>query len=204
MSQAKDQREKCMRQYIAFRVKVIEFMHLFLIMTDFNEASKAPDNVLGHNWKHFAETLLHTIINHFFIFTDYHKDGLNIRRVWSVLFPNYQQELDLRWQSRIEEGWQIIRKYRDNAGSHSGNLEKFIEARGTLMRDRKIVIRAIREFLDLAIYFMKRESEELADFPDFIETTLLDIELRRNWSLNRRWLRDWKLLESGNFSKRFP
>jgi hypothetical protein len=185
-------------------VKIIEFTHLFTILTEFNSRRQAPDNPLGHEWKHFTETMLHTTINHFITFTDPHKDGLHIQHVWSVLFPQHRRAIERYWNCGIEDGWRLIRKYRDNAGSHSGHLEKFLEARGALMANRRIVLKAINSFLKLAICLMRRESEELAEFPDFIESTLLDIELRRSGpSFNRRWLRDWKLLESGRFSKKY-
>lgn len=97
----------------------------------------------------------------------------------------------------------IIRKYRDNAGAHSGHLEKYLDARGTLAQNRKITISTLKAFLSLATHLMHREQKELPDFPDSIESELLDIELKTGRSFNRRWLREWKLLEGGSFSKRF-
>lgn len=193
-----------MNQYVIFRVKVIEFTHLFTILTDFSNRRYAPDNPLGHEWKHFAETMLHTTINHFITFTDPHKDGLHIKGVWVVLFPQHRRAIERYWDCAVEDGWRVIHKYRDNAGSHSGHLEKFLDARGALMSNRPVVLKSIDAFLKLAVCLMRRESTELPEFPHFIESALLDIELRRaGHSFNRRWLRDWKLIESGGFSKTY-
>jgi hypothetical protein len=203
MSQQRDQRRKCLKQYVIFRIKLIEFIHLLTITTDILARGQVPENIIDHTWKHFSETTLNALMNQFVTFTDPHKGGLDIRRVWGVLFPKHQRAIDRCWDRHIQPGWMIIVKYRDNAGAHSGHLEKYLDARGTLAGNRKIAIETLKAFLSLATSLMHREQRELLDFPDFIESALLDIEIKTGRSFKRRWLREWKLIESGPFSKRF-
>ena len=203
MSQQRDQRRKCLKQYVIFRIKLIEFIHLLTVTTDIMARRQVPENILDHTWKHFSETTLNALMNQFVTFTDPHKDGLDILRVWCVLFPKHERAIKRCWDRHIEPGWRIILKYRDNAGAHSGNLERYLDARGTLAENRKVAIRAFKAFLSLATHLMHREEKELPGFPNFIESALLDIELKTGRSFKRRWLREWKLLEGGSFSKRF-
>ena len=197
------ERAKIVGQYVVFRIKLIEVIHLILLSFDLKDTKAPPANSLDHGSERFRETLLGVTVTTFMTMCDGPK-STNARRIWKALHASEADEIERLWNEKILPGETIMKGYRDQAGAHGDEPSKFFMAKIQLMQEKELVITALDAFLALATCLLKKEAEVMPELASEIEQILLDIELRfPNGYFNRRWLREMKLVESGSYSKTF-
>jgi hypothetical protein len=197
------QRDKAVRQYIVFHLKLMEVLHLTLLSFHLSDTGVSPDNVMGHGVGRFKETLLGATVSAFISIADNPK-STNILDIWKQLYPRHATAIDRIWARRISAGVSVMKAYRDQAGAHGDRPHKYFAARLALLRDKEQVLMALRTFYELSTCLLKRQAKELPGLASEIEGVLLDIELSfPGGAFNRRWLREMHLIETGRYTKRF-
>lgn len=197
-------RDKAVRQYVVFHLKLMEVLHLMLLSFHLSDTESCPDNVLGHGVGRFKETLLGATVTAFISIVDGPK-STNIREIWKELYPWHATAIDRIWTTKISAGESVMKAYRDQAGAHGDRPQKYFAAKQALLRDNAQVLAALGTFYRLSICLLKRQSKELPDLASEIEEALFDIELAfPGGAFNRRWLREMYLIERGPYTKRFP
>ncbi len=97
-----------------------------------------------------------------------------------------------------------MKHYRDRAGAHGDEVEKYFAAKLQLMRERDRVLASLDTFLRLSIRLTRKQPRENPGLESEIEAVLLDVELGfSEGSFNRRWLREMQLVPTGRYNKRF-
>ena len=98
-----------------------------------------------------------------------------------------------------------MKRYRDQAGAHGDRLPRYLAAKRELFREQHVIIEALGAFYCLSSCLLKRQAKEMPDLVSDIEDVLFEQDLRLGQSetLNRRWLREMGLLQSGSFKKSF-
>jgi hypothetical protein len=162
---------------ISARMKLMELTHLYLLWMELKTTKRSPENILGQGPEDFMESLRVPCLCWFATLVDKSKDGLDILELWKILFPKHRKKVEALWR-KIEPSWSIIRDFRDRAGFHADKPQRYWDAQVTILRNSKAVIKALQEFLNLAILLLKEEAEALPDFEGEIDHVLLDVELR--------------------------
>jgi hypothetical protein len=201
------ERKKVVGQYVVFRLKLIETIHLILLSLDLKDRKTYPSNELGHESKHFCESLLGVTITSFLTMCDDPK-STNARAIWRELHPAEAHEIGEFWKSKIKPGVIAMKGYRNSAGAHADKPSKYFAAKVAVLREQKVIVEAIDAFLLLATCLLRHEAERNPSLDAEIEQILLDIELTepslKDSSFNRKWLKDMKLIGGGSYRKVFP
>ncbi len=159
---------------------------------------------MGHGPDRFKETLLSTIVTIFMSIADERSKTTHVKVIWQSIYPRHTRSIERIWLNQIAPGVEVMKHYRDKAGAHGDEVEKYFAAKFRLMREREKVLASLDAFLRLSIRLTKKQPEENPGFESEIESVLLDVELRfSEGSFNRRWLREMQLIPSGNYTKRF-
>ena len=197
------ERVKVVGQYLVFRLKLIEVLHLMLLSFHLLDTKIAPANTLGHESERFRESLLGATITIFMSICD-GPESTNARKIWRKLHASEADEIDQFWTDNISPGEEVMKLYRNRAGAHGDQPSKFFAAKIELIQKKQLVFEALDAFLALATCLLKKEADTIPELASEIEQVLLDIELKfPNGSFNRRWLREMKLVESGSYRKVF-
>jgi hypothetical protein len=173
-------------------MKLLELLHFYLTWAELSRDNFTPPNVMGHTGRSFADSLRTACMAWWATVVDTTPGGLNVFEVWRILFPKHRREIDTVW-NKIQPEWNPIKAFRDKVAFHADTPLNYFKARQVVMSNKQ-TIRALRTFLDLSVKLIKAEAEELPDFADSTEDLLLDLELRLNCTINRRWFKEALIL----------
>ena len=199
-----EERALAVRQYIVFRVKIIELLHLMLLSFQLSETRVCPVNVMGHGIDRFKETLLGSCVTTFMAMSDDPK-STNIRKIWKLLYPRHAKAIDRIWNAHITPGEKTMKFFRNKAGAHGDRPQKYFEGKIRLFTDKQQVLTALATFCGLSVCLLRRQDKEIPGLSSELEGVLLDIDLNfpEGKCFNRRWLREMHLVDSGSYSKKF-
>lgn len=201
MTRGQQMRRDALRRYFIFRMKLIELFHFHLLWGALADEEFVPENIMEHDGRAFADSVRTALLSWYCTIVDRTAGGLNIFNVWLELFPNHREEIE-RVRTEVEPHWEILRDFRDKCGFHADTPRNFFLAKQRVL-DNLQVVRAVQDFLDLAMFLIKREDEELSDFVPEVESFLLDFQLEGNRGINRQALRQMLILPHGNYKRVF-
>ena len=199
-----EHRASAVRQYVVFHLKLMEVLHLTLLSIHLSDTGAVPENVMGHGTDRFKETLLGATITAFVAITDKPK-STHAQTIWKAIYPKHAKAIDRIWARSIAKGEAVMKNYRDQAGAHADKPHKYFAGRVGLHQQQDDVLKALWAFYSLSSALLKRQSKEAPTLSAEVEGVLLDVELRLGpeVTLNRRWLREMHLIESGRYTKSF-
>jgi hypothetical protein len=165
-------RKKALREYIVFRVKMMEFLDMATLRQEI-AADKLVVNIpIPRTKQHFVDSLRTPLLSFFPLFVD--KNGMNVIKLWKELFPAFGNQIDDGW-SRIEPGLSTIRTFRNKAGFHADNPLAFFKARRQATRDNSALI-ALEEFKKLFSLTLHAEPTLLPDLEEALDDLLDELE----------------------------
>jgi len=201
MKRGKRIREDALRRYFVYRMKLMELMHFHILWKALNEESFIPENVMDHRGSDFAASVRAASLGWFCTIVDQSGGGLNVFKLWRELFPKHRKEIDLAWKE-IEPQWEVLKGFRDKCAFHADTPRSYFGAKQKML-DNPQGIKAVQKFLDLAIFFIRKEDEELPEFVPVVEEFLLSFELEFNAHVRRDAFKRTLILPRGNFHKVF-
>lgn len=176
-------------------------MHLHIIWFGLKKGDLNPQNDLEHTPEDIAVTLRAVTLSWFSTLVD-RGDGLNIFEVWLVLFPKHAKRINAVRQE-MSPSLNVLREFRDKVGFHGDKPRDYFRARLTAIRERDSLVNGIQEFLELANFLLRKESNELPEFIGHAETLILNMELEFDTYIERDWFKRAWILPRGNFKKVF-
>jgi hypothetical protein len=194
-------RKDALRRYFVYRMKLVELFHFSLLWSALSREEFFPENKMGHSGEDFASSVRVALISWFCVIVDQSDGGLNIFKVWRELFPNDRKVIDLAWR-QIEPHWDVLRSFRDRCGFHADTPQKYFEAKIKLL-DNPETVKAVQDFLDLAIILVKKENKQLPDFVPEVESFLFDFELHSGRRFRRDTFKKLLILPKGHYKKVF-
>lgn len=198
------ERRKALRQYVVYHLKLVELLHLFLLTMGLAEGSPVPENVMGHGPEPFRETLLNAVVVTFMTIADERSKNTHVKTIWRVIYPRHARAIERIWSRQVVPGVAVMKEYRDKAGAHGDDIQKYLDAKFRLQRERELVLASLDAFLRLSIRLTSKQEKENPTLDSEIEAVLLDVELGfSKGSFNRRWLRQMRLIPAGPFTRRF-
>ena len=197
------ERTALIQRYIVLHLKEMEVLHLILLSFHLSDTRVAPNNVMGHEVDSFKETLLGAIVIAFMAISDKPK-STSVRDIWRQLHPRCARAIDRIWEKHISPGEAVMKTYRNQAGAHGDEIDKYLSGKLGLFTKSEVVLKALKAFYGLSICLAKRQAKDAPDLVSEIEAALLDAELRiPDRAFSRKWLRNVHLLQSGHYNKVF-
>jgi hypothetical protein len=187
MKRGQRMRKDALRRYLIYRMKLTELLHLHLLWCALQEDKFVPKNILGHDGQDFALSVRTVVLGWLCTILDQSSDGLNVFDLWRLLFPKHRKKIENAW-SEIAPHWGALREFRDKCGFHADTPRHYFAARQSVL-DNPQAAKAVQDFLRLAIFFLRKENEELPDFVPAVEEFLLDFELESGASLKREFFK---------------
>jgi hypothetical protein len=194
-------RKHALSRYFVFKMKLIELIHLHLLLEALREERFFPPNLMGHDGQHFAGTVRTAYLSWYCTIVDRSNGGLDAFKLWHELFPKHRARID-RARDEVKPHWGALQNFRNECGFHAGTPQKWLSAKSAVL-DNPQIVNAAMSFLDLAKFLISKEEEELTDFVPEVETLLLDFELGGNFGINRKLLKQMGILPQGSFRKTF-
>jgi hypothetical protein len=182
-------RKDALRRYFVYKMKLIELIHLHLLLDALNNQKFVPENVMGHDGRNFGSSVRTALLSWYCTIVDQSKGGLNVFELWRELFPKYLERVDMVWK-QVKPHWGILRNFRNKCGFHADSPQSFLSAKQKVL-DNPQVAKAMMSFLDLSKFLISREEEELSDFVPEVESLLLDFELGVRGESTERFLGKW-------------
>lgn len=170
-------RKHALRQYIVFRMKVIEYFDIGALRQGVSSQQLAVPSPVGRTPPDFVAALRTVQLSWFALLVDKSKDGMDAIKLWSELFPKHSAQIQDVW-ARIEPSWKIIRTFRDKSGFHADKPSAFFRARIAVHEREKEVNAAIAEFEHLLRIILKAEADELPDLEQAVDELLNELEIR--------------------------
>ncbi len=188
--------DKDFGNYLAYRFKLNELIHLHLLFHALNDGS-CGESIVGVSKEQVLMSVRTVALAWFSTVVD--KNGLDIFNLWLKMYPQYQKRIAF-YRSLLEPHLVLIRTFRDRTAFHAQpTFLKFFEPRVRFLEKVKDVAKAVQKLLDLAKFLVKREHK--CD-PDFYARTLdvvFDTELELKCKINRRWLIEANILDRSSF-----
>lgn len=173
-----EMRNVLLQRYIVYRVKLIEFLDLLVLMTRLRALGKnAPVPIPGFPNRpasFVADSLRTVVLSWFCIFIDKSKDGMDVISLWSQVFPEHKTRIQEAWR-RMEPNWDLLRSFRDSVGFHADKPSKFFRVRYEVRsKFDSQLMDALQEFEKIFKFLLKLEETELRDELDTAVESLLD------------------------------
>jgi hypothetical protein len=174
-------RKSALRRYIVFRVKAIEFLDLLALRQSLRDPQLANMNVplpsfpSGRPAVFVSDSIRTVILSWFCVFIDKSKDGMDVIKLWSTMFPDHADRIEAAWK-RIEPAWEVLREFRDRAGFHADKPVKFFGARRRLRSEWRPLEAALLEFEKLFKFLLSVEAKELPDLEEALDGLLDELE----------------------------
>jgi len=170
-----EMRRQRLREYLVFRVKLIEFLDIVGLWRLLKERSVSSKTPVPRTCRDFADSLRTPLLSWFALFID--KNGMNVIELWKELFPSHSAEIDAAW-NRMKPAWDILRTFRDRAGFHGDKPLRFFNARREILvrQNRELIDQALVEFQKLQVKILAAESSELRDLPQAVDEFLTELE----------------------------
>ena len=165
-------REEALGEYIVYRLRTYEFLHIFQVVMDIIAGTYKPQNALGHDPHEFVGSLRTATVGLFASFVDAQANALDVFDVWRVLFPEKEARIVETWK-KVEPVMQTIRDYRNDVAFHANkNLRRYFDTRSRFLEQKQEIVAAMQDFFGLAAELLKAEETALPDFRSEVEATL--------------------------------
>jgi len=123
------------------------------------------------------------------------KSGLNIFDLWLRMFPRYQRRITI-FRRAIQSQLDKIRSFRNNTAFHANpTFAEFFAPRVVVMDDREEIAAALKKFLKLAVFLLRREHWADPDLQSRMLGRILDAELTKNCRINRAFFIDAHIID---------
>ena len=141
--------------YRVYRVRLYQFLHLFLLYLQVKQDGVVPENVMGHGKSEFATTLQVATLGWLASLVDQHPGALNVFDLWLRLFPARRSEIEAV-RAAIQPHLETLKKFRDEAAFHANkSFERQSQAYDLVCSPE--VSNATVKFLDLCITMIREE-----------------------------------------------
>jgi len=197
MGRGDKMRKDALRRYFIYRMKLIELFHFNLLWVALDKNKFVPENVMGHEGRDFSHSVRTASLSWFCTIVDQSNEGLNVFDLWRQLFPKHRTKIDRVW-NEVKPHWRILREFRDKCGFHADTPRRYFAAKQKVL-EKPQVAKAVQTFLDLAVFFIRKEPEELPDFVPEVEGFLLDFELEFRMRVNRDSFKRLLILPRENY-----
>lgn len=160
-----------------------------------------PENILDHDGEDFALSVRTAFLGWLCTILDQSSDGLNVFDLWRLLFLKHREKIENMW-AEIAPQWDTLREFRDKCAFHADTPRNYFAARQHVLDDPPAA-KAVQDFLSLAIFFLRKENEELPDFVPEVEGFLLDFEIESGMLLKREFFKRSGILPRENYKRVF-
>lgn len=174
-------RKSPLRQYVAFRVKAIEFLDLNGLHQGLINGKVKP-YPLFRSAGDMAGSLRTVLLSWFALFVD--KNGMDVIKLWKEVFPQHAKRVQDAW-AKMEPTWPVLREFRNRAGFHADRPLKFFGARHRLRSEIKQAEVAMAEFEKLFKFFLKAEETELPELGKELDSLLDELEKKHRSAFKR-------------------
>lgn len=155
---SKPPREHPFEEYIVYRYRLREFLHLFDVMLHLNDCPELKPYPEEH-----MQTLRLVLVSHLAGFFDTRDDSLKAYEVWREYFPQHRKEIDAT-EKALKPLLGKALKLRHKAGAHSDlSLRRQNRARQNL--SSRDTARILDRFFGLALLLSRSEK----DVPEMAE-----------------------------------
>jgi hypothetical protein len=179
-----EMRKHALRRYLVFRIKLMEFLDIDAMRQGLEKNEFLPRTPVNRITTDFIAALRTAEISWFAIFIDQTRNGTNVLDLWKELFPQHTTEIDTAW-AQMKPAWVFVRKFRDEAGFHSGKPTAFFNARADILVQRKLIDPALEEFKNLLGKMLRAEKTELADWEKAVDELLDEQEAAHGFQYKR-------------------
>ncbi|MFY9681750.1 MAG: hypothetical protein WBQ87_04015 [Candidatus Sulfotelmatobacter sp.] len=123
------------------------------------------------------------------------KSGLNIFDLWLRMFPRYQRRITT-FRNAIQCQLDKIREFRNNTAFHANpTFAEFFAPRVVVVDDREDIANALKKFLKLAVFLLRREHWADPDLQSRMLETILDAELKKDCRISRAFFIDAHIID---------
>src|SRR3974377_795354 len=108
----KEMRKAALRRYIVFRIKAIEFLDLNALRNSLRDHGLVNVPVPLRSFPPFrpalfvSDSIRTVVLSWFCLFLDKSKDGMDVTKLWTELFPRHAARVTDAWK-RMEPAWPI-------------------------------------------------------------------------------------------------
>jgi len=156
-------RKDALAEYLVYRRRTYEHLHMFQILLDLKDKTYTPQNSFSKN---FTDTVQHMVLGVFASLMDSHRQALNVFDVWVALYPSEKTRIEETWR-RIKPHIKLIRDLRNKVCFHAcKNLRDYIKALRTYEENTQVIGGAMAEFGKLAKDLIGKESESLPNLKE--------------------------------------
>src|SRR5271169_3725802 len=138
MKRGEQIRKHDLRRYMIYRIKLMEWLQVFLLWIGCKEGSVNPPNTMGHDGQDFQETLRTVLLSWLSTIVDTHRDGLNVFDLWLRLYPQHSERIS-QVRAEIEPQLTVLRDFRDRVGFHADTPDKYFAAKSALVINKNAV-----------------------------------------------------------------
>jgi hypothetical protein len=186
-------RRRKLHQYLVFRVKVIELFDINALGQALtNRQISVPTNV-GRQPSDLADSLRTVQLSWFSILIDQSRDGMNVFKLWSELFPLLKGKIEEVWEN-IQPTWETLRGFRDKAGFHADKPMAFFDARSRIVQHDENIAKALGAFQNLLLTVLKAEKTALPDLAEAVDDFLDELEADHNRKYDRAEFKRYLML----------
>ena len=141
--------------YCIYRQRIEEFLHLFLLWDAMLAGGSVPNNVMGHEAEHFANTLRTATLGWLASLVDEHKSALNVFDLWLKIFPERQADI-VKVRDEIRPHLKLLIEFRNKTAFHANkSLDQHRKVRKALQNPAMST--ATQSFLALCIDLLKND-----------------------------------------------
>lgn len=178
--------------YLTYRCKMNELVHLNYLFLHLKDG-RCGERVIMVPSEHVMETVRTAALAWFSTVAD--KSGLNIFDLWLRMFPRYQRRITI-FRRAIQSQLDKIRSFRNNTAFHANpTFAEFFAPRVVVMDDREEIAAALKKFLKLAVFLLRREHWADPDLQSRMLGRILDAELTKNCRINRAFFIDAHIID---------
>ena len=159
-----------LRRYIVFRVKAMEFLDTVALWKCLRDGTLRPVTPFPRAPGDFADSLRAGLLSSLAAFVDKSKRSMNVIKLWKELFPSRVAEIDRAWE-RLEPGWGVLRRFRNQVGFHADQPRDFFATRREVLGDERLQV-ALEEFQRLLGSILRSEPEDLPDLATALDCLL--------------------------------
>jgi len=104
--------------YRVYRLRLFQFLHLFLLYHKMKQDGDVPENAMGHGKSEFASTLQVATLGWLASLVDQNSSALNAFDLWLTLFPARHSEIEAV-RAAIQPHLETLKMFRDNVAFHA-------------------------------------------------------------------------------------
>lgn len=155
-SKARHLSKRDLQEYRVYRIRLEQFLHLFLLYLDIKASGEIPRNELGHGPKEFASTLQVAVLGWLASLVDQHPSAINVFKLWVRVFPDRVPEIEAV-RTAIQPHLDTLKLFRDEVAFH-GNKSFERQCRVYEAVTTPELSQATYRFLELCISIMREEN----------------------------------------------